>query len=155
MILKNISEGKNIVIAPTDGKKTIAQAKNVFDYIDSDFSNWDTDVTGEKKEETPVSVHEMAEDANFSQMFNSISSDLKKLCLTQDQIISFVENHKNWLHPEGYANFFLFEANNEFFVARVFLNSDGELDVGVIRFEDSRVWRAGSRYRVVVPQLEA
>jgi hypothetical protein len=39
------------------------------------------------------------------------------------------------------------------FVANVNVNSDDHLKVNVNRFENSNVWNAGNRHRLVVPQL--
>lgn len=142
-----------LILAPTDGTKNLANAKNLFEYIDLDFENWGTDEKGLATEATPVQVYKMTKDANFQQMFGSLSSDPSKLCLTQAQIIEFVEKHRNWLRTDGYATFFLFESNKKFFVALVCVDSDGALRVFVHRFESSDVCDVEYRRRLVVPQL--
>ena len=160
-ILNLISGGKKIVVRATSGKRTIAQAKDVFTWgIDSDFTNWDLDVPGEAKPETPVEIHEMTEDAVFKTIFESLGRNLDELCLTQDQIIVFVEDNKKWLRKDGYATFFLFTPRDEpinadksnLFVANVRLASDERLYALVHRFSIDRVWNGGHRHRVVVPQ---
>jgi hypothetical protein len=75
------------------------------------------------------------------------------MCLTQAQIIEFCKSNKDKLRAEGWANFFLFEENNEFFVADVDLNSDGTLEVFVYRFSNVYVWGSEGRPLIVVPQL--
>ncbi len=85
-------------------------------------------------------------------MFNSLSTDLDKLCLTQDQIIEFCTNHPSWLRQDGYGTFFLFKVKDEFFVCSVHVR-DGGLCVGVDRLADGCVWDADGAHRVVVPQL--
>jgi len=100
-----------------------------------------------------VDVHEMAKDATFSQMFGGLNADVNKICFTQHQIKNFVKKHRAWLRTEGYATFFLFKSKGNFFVASVAFYSDGSLRVDVGRFGGSCVWRAGSRFRLVVPQL--
>lgn len=152
--LSCISLGKTITLKPTDGKRTIAKAKKVFDYIDGDFVGYGTDVPGEARGETGVTVHEMIEDSTFEQMFGSLSAPagLDSLCLTQDQIIDFVENCRNWLCTDGYATFFLFKVGDKFFVADVGLGGDG-LRVHVDHFSYDGVWGGGLRHRMVVPQL--
>ena len=153
-VLKLISAGEKLVIGATGGKRTIAQAKEIFKgYLDPDFKNYGCDVSGEAKPETPTEVYEMVKDADFRKIFGSFGVNLDQLCFTQDQIIGFVENFRNWLHPEGWATLFLFKVNGEFFVARVRVRS-GELEVDVYRFSYDYVWDASYRYRVVVPQLE-
>lgn len=151
--LKLISSGQALVIDACDGANVLADANDVFVYIDPDLKNWKADQQGSTSGETFVEVYEMEKkDGTFSQMFGSLSPDLQKLCLTQDQIISFVKKHRQWLRTDGYGTFFLFVSNEQYFVADVFF-SDALLTVRVARFGRSFVWRAGAHRRVVVPQL--
>ena len=148
-ILKLISGGHRLVISTTSGKRFIADAKNPFSrYLDPSFKN--DRVEGPAAGETNVAVYELVEDATLADMFGR---DPKRLCLTQDQIIRFCEDHRSWLRKEGYATFFLYESDNQFFVADVFFGFDGLLNVSRDPLEYSRVWRAGFRHRVVLPEL--
>lgn len=143
----------DLVIESLDGRKTIAEAGDIFkSYLDSDFKNWGLDNFSEKTEEAPVQVYEMVQNASFSQMFKSLSNNLDDLRLTQHQIINFCEKYPNNFRQDGYGDFFLFKENDEYFVAFVCVDSGG-LIVLVNRFEDGCVWSAGDRLRVVVPQL--
>jgi len=152
-ILKLLSKGESIVIDACDGSETITDAKEVFkSYIDSNFKNWGINKPGKATEETAVAVHEMVKDATFAQIFGSLGTDLDKLCLTQHQIKNFCKKHSNWLRAGGYATFFLFKAEDQFFVAYVSVDSGG-LDVRVSRLERGPVWLAKYAHRVVVPQL--
>ena len=150
---KLISGNESLVLNSVDGKEILADAKDLFMYIDSDFKNYGADEKGLATGEIFVHVYGMTKDATFSQMFNSLSSDVKKLCLTQAQIKGFVKKYRHWLRADGYATFFLFESNSQLFVANVHVRSDGGLEVNVRRFEYSLVWRAECCLRVVVPQL--
>lgn len=151
--LRLLSGGQTLTIGATDGKQTIAQAGDVFTaYIDSDFKNWNLDVPGKAKPATKVEVHELVKDGRIDQFFPSLGQ-LDDLCLEQDQIIKFCLEYKQWLRTEGWATLFLFKVANQFFVARVYFVDGGHLRVRVRRFSDGRVWRAGDRGRVVVPQL--
>ncbi len=151
-ILKCISEAQEIFIETCDGTKTIATAKETFKSgIDSDFKNWDTNKPGNSTQKTSVQVRELVKDATFAQMFGSLGTDLDKLCLTQHQIKLFCEVHKDWLRKDGYATFFLFKVDEQFFVAYVLVSSGG-LYVCVYRFELDYVWDAEYSSRVVVPQ---
>ncbi len=152
-ILNLISGNESLILGAVDGTETLADAKDVFAFIDPDFKNWGADEKGSATEETTVDVYEMTKDATFSQMFGELNSDVSKLCLTQHQIKNFVKKHRGWLRTEGYATFFLFKSNDNFFVAYVLFCSGGSLSVYVGRFGRSGVWDAGSRRRVVVPQL--
>ena len=152
-VLKLISGDERLVIGPTDGSELLAEATDVFAYIDPDFRNWGADEPGQSTEQAPVCVYEMAKDATFAQMFGSLALDAGKICLTQAQIKGFVSKHRQWLRSDGYAIFFLFRSHDQFFVARVGVCSDGKLGVNVSRFVDSNFWLAEDRRRLVVPQL--
>ncbi len=142
-----------IMIEALDGKAYISNAKNTFKSgIGSNLKNWKLDQKGNATEETLLDIHEIVEDARFSQIFSSINPDLDKLVMTQSQIIRFCEKHPTLLRQEGYATFFLIKENDEYFVVRVYVYSDG-LRVYVDRFEDDSVWLGVSRRRVVSPQL--
>jgi hypothetical protein len=151
--LKLISGGETIVIAPTDGHETIAQAGDLFTgWVDGDFQRYGTNVPSEPTKDTPVQVFEMIKNGTFAQIFGGFGENLDRLCLSQAQIISFVQNHAKWLRADGYGTFFLFKVGDEYFVARVCRSSDG-LGVGADRLSDGYVWGAEYRHRVVVPQL--
>jgi len=145
-----------LTLTLTDGIAIIAKAGKVFTgYIDSDFVNHGTNVPSEPTDEMKVEVCELIKDGQVAEIFGSLSTDLDSLCLTQPQIIQFVQSHRNWLRTDGYGTFFLFKATAEFFVAVVDVRSDGRLNAYVFHFDYDRVWRAEYRYRIVVPQLVA
>jgi len=155
LFLKLLSGAETLMLDALDGKETLATAKEVFPSgIDGDFKNWGTNKAGIATKEQAVDVHELVKDSTFAQMFGSLGTDLDKLCLTQAQIKNFCKKHPNWLRKDGYATFFLFKVEDQFFVAYVDVDSDG-LDVYVDRFGDDGVWNAGRSRRVVVPQLTA
>jgi len=152
-ILKLISSDVSLAIGACDGKEVIAKARKTFPAgIDSDFRNWKADEPGRQTPDTPVDVYEMVRDATFSQMFGSLCADVSRLCFTQNQIVGFVEKYPEWLQADGYGTFFLFKSHDHIFVASVHVLSVG-LSVNVRRFGSARVWFAGRRHRVVVPQL--
>lgn len=128
-------------------KQCIADANDVFSYIDSDFRNWKTNKLVESKNGDILVVHELTEDETFAQMF----TDPEKMWLSQSQIIEFCQNRKSEL-SEWYT-FFLFKVSNEFFVAYVLAYPDGYLNAHCRRFSDGIVWYAEHRYRIVIPQL--
>lgn len=153
-ILRPISIGEELTLDETDGKATLAEARDVFTgYIDPDFKTYGTNVPGVATGKMPVSVYEMVEDATFEQMFGSLTASLDDLCIPQDKIKQFVVKHRKWLRTEGYGTFFLFKAGAEFFVADVCLLDVGRLEVFFDRFSNDGVWRAEGRLRLVVPQL--
>lgn len=155
LYLQLLSGAETLMLDALDGKETLATAKEVFPSgIDGDFKNWGTNKAGIATKEKAVDVHELVKDGTFAQMFGSLGTDLDKLCLTQSQIKNFCKKHQSWLRKDGYATFFLFKVEDQFFVAGVNVLSDG-LSVRVYRFEDGHVWRAECSPRVVVPQLTA
>jgi hypothetical protein len=156
--LKRILDGEQIVIGKTDGKQTLANAKDVFTgWVDPDFVNYGCDVEGKPAPETPVEVFEMVEDGDFARIFGGFNVSLDELCLSQHQIKSFAKDHRDKLRTDGYGTFFLFKVakgnDSEFFVAYVDFDDGGRLEVSVHRFSDDHVWYAGFRRRIVVPQL--
>ena len=152
-ITQLISSNEKLMIEALDGKEYIFNAKKIFkSYIDSDFKNLGLNQSGSVTAETLVDVSEIVENATFTQIFTSITTDLDKLVLTQNQIIRFCEKHPTWLRQDGYGTFFLIKENNEYFVVHVYVFSDS-LDVYVYRLGSDDVWGGGCRRRVVSPQL--
>ncbi|MCK9379129.1 MAG: hypothetical protein M0P97_03210, partial [Candidatus Moranbacteria bacterium] len=115
--LRLIFAGENLTLDECDGSEVLADASDVFASIDLDFKNWNADEQGMATGETPIAVHELVKDANFSQIFGSLSPDVSRLCLTQAQIKNFVKKYRDWIRKDGYATLFLFKSNNQFFVA--------------------------------------
>jgi hypothetical protein len=150
-----ISVEETLELDETDGEETIAKAEETFPgWIDPDFKGYGCDVKSEPTMKMQVSVYEMIKDGTFAQIWNGMSDDLNSLCLTQPQIIQFVQKHRKWLRTEGYGTLFLFKVGNEFFVALVRFDGGGQLRVRVGRFSFDFVWSAAIRHRIVVPQLE-
>jgi len=149
---------KMSIIGKTDGTETLAKAKWDFSRIDPNFSNWRLDVSSLPTKRQNVSVLELERSGTLSKIFNSLSSNLDSLCLTQPQIIKFVREYPFKLigSPHG-ENFFLFKSGKEFFVAHVArFGAFGSysLGVGVHRFSDDRVLRAVDHDRIVIPTLK-
>ncbi len=149
-----ISCGENLIIDNCDGSEILADASDVFTWIDSDLRNWDADEKGQATENIPVQVYELEKDGKYPQIYSAHSSDLDMLCLTQHQIKKFVQKYQNWLQTDGYATFFLFKSNSYYFVAFVYFRSHGRLGVGVYRPGYGHTWDAGNRHRFVLPQLD-
>jgi hypothetical protein len=140
-----------LLIEPADGKETFAKARDVFTYVDSNFTRWGCNSPGKQTPQTAVRVYEMARDGTFAELFKSFHLEIVRLCLTQAQIINFVRRHPNWLKSGGNGTFLLFEVEQEFFVAAVYQFFDGRIGVRARRFSLDRVFRARKRHRLVVP----
>lgn len=156
-ILHRLYPDEEILVGATTGQETIAEANEVFPgYLDPNFQKWGTNKpSGNATEPTLAEVYELQKKAIFKQMFGSLGN-IDDLCWEQGQIIDFVKNHRDKLHPKGYSTFFPFkvEGLKEPLVAIVFQNA-GELEASVCWFGYGRVWRGGGRLWLVVPQLES
>lgn len=150
--LRLISGGERVAIAATNGKDTLAKAKDVFYYIDPNFKNWGTDKKFDDTPETEVAVYETIEDGTFVQYFGGFGENFNRLCLTQAQIKAFCRDNRQWLRTDCYATFFLFKVGFEFFVASVRVFADG-LHVCIGPFSGDDVWNGEYRRRIVVPKL--
>ncbi len=150
--LKLISGAETLTIDACEDS-AMTGATDVFDgWIDPDFENYECDGVGQPTSATNVQVHEMIKDGDFKTIYNGMGDNLDLMCLTKGQIKSFVKKYREWLRTDGYGTFFLFKANNRFFVADVHFGS-GRLKVYVDHFSDGYVWGAGDRRRFVFPQL--
>jgi hypothetical protein len=145
-----ISGDEALVLDPTDGRETLAQATGFFRYIDSNFAHWNCDIAGPPTKETPVQVYEMVRDSTLQEMFCGFGVTLDRLALTQAQIKQFAKRYPAWLKKGGNGTFFLFEAGSEFFVAALYLFADGRLGARVRRLTLQRVLRAKKLHRLVL-----
>ncbi len=152
-ILKEISSDKKLMLRPCDGSRTICSSKNVFFFVDTAFKSYGADKKGVATKETQVAVYEMEKDATFAEMFGWLNSNIDALCMTQDQILEFIEMHRCLLRTDGPGTFFLFKNKKKFFIACVRFHDDGLLKVFIVHFKFKRVWNADDRRRVVVPKL--
>lgn len=142
---------ERIIIGETTGKETLAESGDIFtSYLDLDFDGWGTKVPGAPTTATPVAVYEMRKDADFRTMFGSLGNP-RRLCLSQGQIRKYCRQHRDKLHPKGWATFFLFEVKGELLVARVGVRV-GSLEADVYRFDGDYVWIASRSHRLVVPE---
>ncbi len=151
--LRLISEGEDLVIAKQDGSRVIANANETFSFVDKNFNNLEFNQPDNPTPETFVEVHETIRDGILAQLFGSliVFDDVKKLCLTQSQIISFVENYREWLGKHDCSTFFLFESYEHLFVIRVYYFGVGRLRVEILRFGYPTFWHSYNHSRIVTP----
>ena len=141
-----------LIIDACDGVNVLADANDVFAYIDPVLKDLKADQRGSAFGKTFVEVYETQKAGTFTQLFGSLSPDLRKLCLTQNQIVCFIKKYRDWIQADGYSTFFLFILNNQFCVADVFY-SDSGLVLRVYDFDGSRIRRGGLAFYLVVPKL--
>ena len=77
--LKLISGDELLALHPTDGQETLAQATNLFRYIDRNFWHWNCNTVGRATKETPVQVYEMLRDCTFQEMFSGFGVSVNRL----------------------------------------------------------------------------
>jgi hypothetical protein len=63
--LRLLSGNEPLVLNPTDGEEVLAQATDVFRYIDRNFERWNCNIVGLTTKETAVQVYEMVRDSTF------------------------------------------------------------------------------------------
>ena len=156
--LHRLYADEEIMIGATTGEETIADASDLFPgFLDSDFKNWETNKpSGVTTKPVLATVFEMYQkNGTFRQIFGSLGN-IDDLCWEQGQILNFVREHSDKLHPKNWATFLPFKVKEieEPFVAFV-IRDAGELKAVVYRFGDVYVWDAWRCRRVVVPQLES
>jgi hypothetical protein len=151
--LEIISSKEELVLDEYDGKEILANAGDVFGYLDPDLIRWGTDKKGPATGKTPIAVYEMARNGTFAKLFGSLNEDVHKLCLTQAQIRGFVLKYRKWLRAENYVTFFLFRSSNKMFVAGVMMNYENKLTLTLRHFEDTNEWEAQFCHRLVVPRI--
>ena len=100
-------------------------------------------------------VYEIIKDGTFNQFFGSLGDDMNRLALSsREEVDEFCKFHPLKLMREGYATFFLYKKEEEFFVAVVYAYDRINVDVHPLGFGVSGAfWRAECRHRIVVPQL--
>lgn len=152
------------VIAATDGKKTIAKAKDVFIAHRSDrFKNWQkkTDVSLDPTAQLPVTICRLRRSVNYRVLFVPPPGyTMDDLCIPQSQIVEFcMDNVESF---PVFATLFLFKQHNgkrvEYFVCRVFYDyivkkGRGGLVAIVDHLAYPHEWIAFERIHVVVPEL--
>ena len=149
--LKRLFSDRIIELAATDGRETLAEASDVFMIGIYKATKRGVCKTTPK---TVLVVYEIVKSGTFRQIFGGFGENLKRLCWTENQIVTFCRDHYGLLRKDGRGTFFLFEEENGgFFVAIVRMDDDGTLDVFVRSLEIVDVWRAEFQHRVIAPQL--
>lgn len=153
--LKLISADRNIVIDTTKSTETLADAQDMFSYIDPILKDLENGTKEVVTPEVAVEIYEQIKDADYRTIFGSISQNTDRLVLTTSQIKSFVINHtKDYiLKAEEWTCFrFLFKSGGEFFVADIRILLNGERNIRITRFTDGSIRHSKYHHRIVVPK---
>ncbi|MEK7635124.1 MAG: hypothetical protein AAB446_01700 [Patescibacteria group bacterium] len=144
--------GYNILIEQTYQRRIISRTESVFaGGMSSNFDEWDLNISP-RRPNTFVDIYELIRDGDFKTIYNSFGRSLDNLCLTQDQIIDFVEHHRERLCKYRHYTFFLIKIDDNFFVVGVKFSSEFDLYADVFRFTDDNFWFAEHRHRFVIPR---
>ncbi len=150
--LKRLFPERILELSENDGRETLAESTDVFT----------AGIYGAAKRgpcsptwKTPLSVYEMIKDGTYKQIFGGFGENLKRLCLTESQIVIFCRDPRNlkYLRSEGYGTFFLFEGEHGGFSVADVRVYDVGLNLRVYPLELDRMWHPRYQPRVVVPQL--
>lgn len=147
--LKLVEGAEELVIPKTDGKRTFASAKDVFFFICGNFQLLQTDVPDGPRGETRVQVSSIVSRSTFLQIIEGTERPFEELCLTQDQAIQFILDHRAWLCNNGCSTFFPFMVKEQRFFAGVFRRGT-MLRVRAYRFEDLYLWHSAIERRIVL-----
>ncbi|MBI2630598.1 hypothetical protein HYW73_00040 [Candidatus Nomurabacteria bacterium] len=139
-----------VVLSATTGRE-VETAKAVFDgYCDPAFLEG---AENEQPEgECALDVEEIMVDGKYRQIFGGFGRDLDELAMSRSRITAFCRDHRDKLRGGGYGTFLLFKRQKFFFVAGVYVDDGGQLNVSVDPLSHDDVWYAEFQLRIVVPQ---
>jgi hypothetical protein len=130
-ILKLISTDEKLVIKALDGMATIiySQKTTFRTGVDFNFGSQDINRVSNPTGETLVNAYGLIRNAKFSEIYDSLSENLDKICFTQSQIIDFCQNYSRHLVRSEHGNFFLskkqcfYRGMEKYFIVRVVVHS--------------------------------
>ncbi len=147
--LRLISAGQTVTARATSGQRTFAGSASLFTgRLDPDFVRYGTNVPGLPTSETPTDVFELVQDGTYKDILGVNPAD--RLFYEQDQAVTFVEDHQDWIPKDG-ALMVPFRANGERFVACAY-QGDGEFRADLNRFSCDGTWFAECHHRFAIPQ---
>ncbi|MEK7089638.1 MAG: hypothetical protein AAB920_02355, partial [Patescibacteria group bacterium] len=149
-ILIPIVGKENLAIRLVDGTEIIATANDVFFFIDHDFAELVDPCEMFETKETSVSIFRIRKSAKYNQLFTSCTEkDLDAICLTQNQIKAFVEDHKEQIEKDKLF-FFLFRDKDNYFVATALIDANGKANITSDPFGYKTIWAPLNHCRIVV-----
>jgi len=152
--LKLISGGEVVKIGALDGSRIFSFSDgDLFRCVFFDMKGLDTEGHAIKTNETEVLVYELVKEATPFEMFSSLNKDFEQLCLSQHQILEFLDKYKEY--AGGKTNHFLFKSDGKIFIAQICVDSDDSKRLfGGVLENDSTAWKypADGHFRVVVPK---
>ncbi|MDB4984806.1 MAG: hypothetical protein JWM20_985 [Patescibacteria group bacterium] len=122
-----LSEDKKLIIDACSGERTFASSPTLFGSHGAGWPFNEMDYPSAPTPEIEIERYQMIKPDCVTDIFKSFSSDLEKLCLNQDQIITFCEKHPEEISRESsMTTFFLFKRKENVMVGVMF--GDGAMD---------------------------
>jgi hypothetical protein len=151
-VLRPLYPSRLLTLPATTGKRTIAKDFNFWGR-DKFLEQKNVNRPSEERPETTVQIFSLRSDrdANLEQMFQFFGRPFDELCLTQDQIVAFCENHREHLRSHGIPRFFLFKVEHKFMVAEISSYDPGVLGIGVSDVLLPTPWDGAKQPQIVVP----
>jgi len=152
--LKLISSG-DVRIRALNGSQSFSFSDgDLFKFVFFDLADLNTKESAIKSDGIELLVYEQVKDSTINQMFISLNRNFDQLCLTQNQILEFLDNYKKY--SRNYTNHFLFKSNGKIFIAQVCVDSDDSMRLFGGSFsinDDSSMYPVEDvHFRVIVPK---
>lgn len=149
--LKPICEDLKLFIETCDGSKGLADATDLFTWINPNVRSTATWIPTQK---TRVEVYEILKKVQFMQILNSLKRGREGLFFTPHQIKKFVANNLGWLKDSKCDVFFFFEMNDEVVGAHPFFGKDYHVDLYFTQPNEKPLLLRGFMPRLIVPYIE-
>lgn len=141
-----------LVVDEVDGTITFLKSGEFY-YLTPSFVNSYGGATIEKTKRIHTIGAELKVPATFKEMFDPLSSDLRKIAFTEHQIVNFIRRNRTWMNAGGTV-YFPFKYKGHVCVAAVFANSKKtSFGVDVYTFDNETKWGPIYGTRIVVPWL--
>lgn len=121
-----VKTDKVFQISPTDGRANIANSGDKFRrvFFGEDEEVQKSNFISEPTKAVEASVYSLVNDSTIYKMFKSLNKDLNKICLTQSQILSFLEDYRKELVGTWH---FLYKVEGGFMFMQVCMDDDGSM----------------------------
>ncbi|MFA6353469.1 MAG: hypothetical protein WCW93_00865 [Candidatus Paceibacterota bacterium] len=144
--VKRVWGDRRCELAATDGKETLAEARDVFMIIDSSIKPRVSQIKATPV--TPFTIYRKCKDGTHAQVFSSFGVDMKKLLWEEEsQIIAFSRDYREIMIQEDVNSGFFFPLKDDggFSVVSVFVRKGGlSLHKDLLSYEG--IWKDDEEY---------
>ena len=150
--LRRLKSG--LIVPATTGIRTFVTQRDMFPgYFDEDFVGYETNVPSEATVPTLSNLYEVTKEGDFRDLLGSFNLELEPLFWrSQDQILTWVDNHPQYIRPYEWPAFFPFIIGKKRFVTSVSWYRS-ELRTILNHFDDNDVRVAAYSSSLVLPQV--